>query len=473
MEEKADKKLMRTRYERKNMGRDLRQVVPLSSQSQWTPAADRPDPVSLLKGQDEGRIDKLIPIRYGRMLDSPFTFFRGSAILMATDLVNTPATGIEAILCGDAHLSNFGVFATPERRMVFDVNDFDEAFFGPWEWDLKRLAASGVIAGRDNGFSEETCRQLAEETARAYSQALVLFADMRTIDQWYYHINADAVLKVFEESSKKGRKSAAKMVKKAAHHTHERTLEKMTEIVNEQRRIIADPPLLVPVHEMDLESLLSKSDLNRFTQNGIENSWQEYLVSLPFERRFLLERYEIIDMALRVGGIGSVGTRCFVMLLKGGADDDSLILQLKEAGPSVLEAYVSRKSAFDNHAHRVVVAQHLMQATSDIFLGWCVGEITGVDYYWRQLKDMKGSVDIGNMDESGLEKYLAICSHCLARAHARTGDEIKIQGYVGNKEYFIKAIGEFSMVYADQVERDYERLNKAVKAGDIPVEKGI
>jgi uncharacterized protein (DUF2252 family) len=330
--------------------------------------------VSLLKGQDEGRIEKLTPIRYGRMLVSPFTFFRGSAKLMANDLAHTPATGIEALLCGDAHLSNFGVFATPERRMVFDVNDFDEAFFGPWEWDLKRLAASAVIAGRDNGFSEESCRQLAEESARAYSQALVLFADMRTMDQWYYHINADAVLEVFEESSKKGRKSAAKMVKKAARHTHERTLEKMTEIVNEQRRIIADPPLLVPLYDMDLESLLSKSDLNRFTQNGIEDTWQEYLDSLPFERRFLLERYEIVDMALRVGGIGSVGTRCFVILLKGGADDDALILQLKEAGPSVLEPYVSRKSSFDNHAQRVVNAQHLMQATSDIFLGWCVGE---------------------------------------------------------------------------------------------------
>ena len=473
MEEKADKQLMRTRFERKNMGRALRQAVPLSSQSQWTPAADRPDPVSLLKGQDVGRIEKLIPIRYGRMLVSPFTFFRGSAILMATDLAHTPATGIEALLCGDAHLSNFGVFATPERRMVFDVNDFDEAFFGPWEWDLKRLAASAVIAGRDNGFSEKSCRQLAEETARAYSQALVLFAEMRTMDQWYYHINADAVLEVFEESSKKGRKSAAKMVKKAARHTHERTLEKMTEIVNEQRRIIADPPLLVPLHEMDLESLLSKSDLNRFTKNGIEDTWQEYLDSLPFERRYLLERYEIVDMALRVGGIGSVGTRCFVILLKGGADDDALILQLKEAGPSVLEAYVSRKSSFDNHAQRVVNAQHLMQATSDIFLGWCVGEITGVDYYWRQLKDMKGSVDIGNMDESGLEKYLAICSHCLARAHARTGDEIKIQGYVGNEQDFIKAIGDFSITYADQVERDYEQLINAVKAGDIVVETGI
>ena len=472
MEEKVDKQLKQTRFERKNIGKALRQTVPLSSHSQWATAADRPDPVSLLKGQDEGRVKKLIPIKYGRMLFSPFTFFRGSAILMATDLANTPATGIEALLCGDAHLSNFGVFATPERRMVFDVNDFDEAFYGPWEWDLKRLAASAVIAGRDNGFREEACRQLAEETARAYGQAMILFSDMRTMDQWYYHINVDAVLELFEESSKKGRKSASKMVKKASRHTHERTLDKMTKIVNEQRRIITDPPLLVPLHEMDLKSLLSKSDLNRFTQNGIEDTWQEYLDSLPIERGYLLERYEIVDMALRVGGIGSIGTRCFVILLKGGADD-ALLLQLKEAGPSVLEAYVSRKTVFNNHAQRVVTAQHLMQATSDVFLGWCQGSITGVDYYWRQLKDMKGSADIGKMDELGLQTYLGICSHCLARVHARTGDEIKIQGYMGDEQDFIKAIGDFSMTYADQVERDYERLIKAVRVGDIAVETGI
>ena len=472
MREKGDKQSRQTRLEREKMGKALRQAVPLSSHGQWAPAADRPDPVSLLKIQDEGRVEKLIPIKYGRMLVSPFTFYRGSAVLMATDLAHTPATGIEALLCGDAHLSNFGVFASPERRMVFDVNDFDEAFFGPWEWDLKRLAASAVIAGRDNGFSEETCRLLAGETARAYSQAMGLFAEMRTIDQWYYQVNVEAVLELFADSSRKGQKSAAKMVHKAERHTHERTLEKMTEIVNEQRRIITDPPLLVPLHKMDLESLLSKSDLNRFTQSSLEDSWQEYLSSLPTERRFLLERYEIADIALRVGGIGSVGTRCFVILLKGGADD-ALLLQLKEAGPSVLEAHVSRKTIFPNHAQRVVTAQHLMQATSDIFLGWCEGSITGADYYWRQLKDMKGSVDIGKMDKDGLQTYQAICSHCLARAHARTGDEIKIQGYLGNEENFTKAIGNFSLAYADQVERDYERLMEAVKTGDIPVETGI
>ena len=462
MKEKVDKQLRQTRFERKNVGIDLRQVVPLSSHGQWMPAADRPDPVSLLEAQDSGRVEKLIPIKYGRMLVSPFTFFRGSAILMANDLAHTPATGIEALLCGDAHLSNFGVFATPERRMVFDVNDFDEAFFGPWEWDLKRLAASAVIAGRDNSFSDESCRRLAEEAVRAYRRAMNLFSEMRTMDQWYYHINADTVLEVFEKSSKKGRKGAAKMVKKAERHTHERTLEKMTTMVNERRRIVSDPPLLVPLHEMDLESLLSKSDLNRFTQSGIEGAWQEYLDSLPIERRYLLERYEIADMALRVGGIGSVGTRCFVILLKGGADD-VLLLQLKEAGSSVLEAYVSRNTAFDSHAQRVVTAQRLMQATSDIFLGWSKGSITGVDYYWRQLKDMKGSADVAKMDENGLETYLAICSHCLARAHARTGDEIN----------FIKAIGDFSIAYADQVERDYEQLMKAVKAGEIAVETGV
>ena len=472
MTEKSEKLPLATRLERKRVGIDLRQVVPHSSHGRWKPAADRPDPVGLLKAQDAGRVEKLIPIKYGRMLVSPFTFFRGSAILMANDLAHTPATGIEALLCGDAHLSNFGVFATPERRMVFDVNDFDEAFIGPWEWDLKRLAASAVIAGRDNSFSEKSCRQLAEETARAYRQAMNLFSEMRTLEQWYYHINADTVLDVFEKSSKKGRKGAAKMVKKAGRHTHERTLEEMTKMVNDRRRIVSDPPLLVPLHEMDLEDLLGKSDLKKFTQSGIEGAWQEYLDSLPIERRYLLERYEIADIALRVGGIGSVGTRCFVILLIGGADD-ALVLQLKEAGSSVLEAYVSRKTVFDNHAQRVVTAQRLMQATSDIFLGWCEGSITGLQYYWRQLKDMKGSADVAKMDENGLETYLAICSHCLARAHARTGDEIKIQGYLGDEQGFIKAIGDFSIAYADQVERDYEQLMKAVKTGEVAVETGV
>jgi len=473
MEAKVNKKLGRARSERKKLGKALRQEVPFSSHSQWTPAPDRLDPLSLLQAQDQGRLERLLPIKYGRMLVSPFTFYRGSAVVMAADLAGTPVTGIEAVLCGDAHLSNFGVFATPERRMVFDINDFDEAFPGPWEWDLKRLAASVVIAGRDNGFGEQSCRQLAEDTTLAYGQAMDHFSQMPTMEQWYYHVNVDTVLEVFEQSSKKGRKSAAKMVKKAERHTHEQTLDKLTRIEDGQRRIISDPPLLVPVRDKEFEMYFSKEHVKKLSEQGIEKSWREYLASLPDERRYLLERYEIIDIALRVGGIGSVGTRCAIVLLKSGAEDDSLILQLKEAGPSVLEDFVNRKTRYESHAQRVVIAQRVMQATSDIFLGWSRGAHTDADFYWRQLKDMKGSADVATMDEDGLKAYLAVCSWCLARAHARTGDGIKIRGYLGQNGGFSRAIGDFAVAYADQTERDYEALVKAVKSGRISVETGI
>jgi uncharacterized protein (DUF2252 family) len=473
MKENVPKKSGRARSERRKLGKALRQEVPFSSHSQWTPAADRPDPLSSLQAQDQGRVERLLPIKYGRMLVSPFTFYRGSAVVMAADLAGTPVTGIEAVLCGDAHLSNFGVFATPERRMVFDINDFDEAFWGPWEWDLKRLSASAVIAGRDNGFGEQSCRQLAEDTTLAYGRAMDRFSQMPPLEQWYYHVNVEAVLKVFEQSSKRGRRSAAKMVKKAGRRTHEQTLDKLTRIEDGQRRIISDPPLLVPVREKELETYLGKEHLKKLSEQGVEKSWQEYLASLPDERRYLLQRYEIIDIALRVGGIGSVGTRCAIVLLKSGAEDDSLILQLKEAGPSVLEDFVNRKTRYESHAQRVVIAQRLMQATSDIFLGWSKGAHTDVDYYWRQLKDMKGSADVATMDEDGLKAYLAVCSWCLARAHARTGDGIKIRGYLGQNGGFTRAIGDFAVAYADQTERDYAALVKAVKSGRIAAETGI
>jgi uncharacterized protein (DUF2252 family) len=465
--------MMTNRSERKQMGKALRQQVPFGSHGNWAPATDRPDPLALLQAQDKGRVKQLIPIKYGRMLVSPFTFYRGSAVVMAADLAGTPATGLEAVLCGDAHLSNFGVFATPERRMVFDINDFDEAFPGPWEWDLKRLAASAVIAGRDNGFSEKKCRSLAVDTARAYAKAMDYFSQMPTLEQWYYYVNVDSVLKVFERSSKKDQKSAEKMVKKAQTKTHEQTLEKLTRLEDGRRRIISDPPLLVPVRDMGLEKYLSKADLKKLSTEAVERTWNQYLASLPDERRYLLQRYQIIDAALRVGGIGSVGTRCTIVLLKGGAEDDALILQLKEAGPSVLEAYVERSSPYESHAQRVVTAQRLMQATSDIFLGWSRGARTGLDYYWRQLKDMKGSADVATLDESGLQTYLAVCSWCLARAHARTGDEIQIRGYLGKKDTLAQAIGDFAVAYADQTERDYETLVKAVKDGRIAAETGI
>jgi uncharacterized protein (DUF2252 family) len=436
-----------TRTEREKMGKALRRQVPLAGHSQWTPAADRPDPLALLQAQDKGRVKQLLPIKYGRMLESPFTFYRGSAVLMAADLAGTPATGLEAVLCGDAHLSNFGVFATPERRMVFDINDFDEAFPG---------------------------RQLAEDTTLTYGRAMDRFCQMTTLEHWYYHVDVEAVLQAFEEqSSKKAHKDAKKMVKKARTKTQEQTLEKLTRLEDGQRRITSNPPLLVPFREMNLEQHLSKADMKQLSEQGVARTWDQYLASLPDERRYLLQRYQLSDGALRVGGIGSVGTRCAIVLLKGGAEDDALILQLKEAGPSVLEAYVDYRSPYESHAQRVVTARRLMQATSDIFLGWSRGAHTGVNYYWRQLKDMKGSADIARLDESGLRVYLGVCSWCLARAHARTGDRVQIRGYLGTKDAFAKAIGDFAVAYADQAEQDYKALVKAVKDGRIATETGI
>ena len=461
-----------TRAERLKAGKALRKAVPRSSHGTWQPASKRLDPISLLQTQDEGRLKKLLPIKYGRMLESPFAFFRGSAVLMAADLAETPTTGIDVILCGDAHLSNFGLFASPERRLVFDINDFDEVYPGPWEWDLKRLATSAVIAGRDNGFSEKKCRRLAKTVAKAYSKAMDYFSEMHTLEQWYYHVNADQLLEIFERASKKGHKSARKMVKKARTKTHEQTLEKLTFIDGNRRRIISDPPLLIPFRELGLEKYMSAAELKKITAHAVEHSWSGYLSSLPDERRFLLRRFEIVDAALRVGGIGSVGTRCLIVLLQGGAEDDYLILQLKEAGASALEPYLPTYPV-ESQAQRVVTGQRLMQATNDIFLGWHRTEIMEHEFYWRQLKDMKGSAKIEELDEEGLNAYLAACAWCLARAHARTGDEIKIRGYLGSKNAFAKPLASFAIAYADQAERDYQALVDAVESGRIAAETGI
>ncbi len=453
-------------------GKSLRQEVPLSSHGKWIPASDRPGPISLLQAQDEGRIKDLLPIRYGRMLESPFAFLRGSAVVMASDLAGTPTTGIQAILCGDAHLSNFGVFASPERKLIFDINDFDEVYPGPWEWDLKRLAASAVVAGRDNGFKEKKCRSLAINLTRTYAESMDRFSKAHTLDVWYYHVEAESVVKVFDQTSKQGKKRAAKMVKKASRKTHQQTMEKLTHFEDGKRRINSDPPLLVPIREWGLEKILSEDDLRTQTEQNVEDAWSQYLESLPDERRLLLRRYQIKDGALRVGGVGSVGTHCIILLLEGQSEDDALILQLKEAGPSVLESYLTEQR-YKDHAHRVVTGQRLMQAVSDIFLGWHTSNLSGRNFYWRQLKDMKGSADVSNMDYESMRTYLGVCAVCLARAHARTGDGASISGYIGNKDSFPKAIGDFAVAYADQTERDYQALVDVVESGRIAAETGI
>jgi uncharacterized protein (DUF2252 family) len=467
MSENQQKTVMATRSERKKMGKGLRERAPRSSHGDWAPAPDRPDPISLLQAQDEGRLEHLLPIKYGRMLASPFAFLRGSAAVMAADLALAPATGLHTQLCGDAHLSNFGVFATPERKLVFDINDFDETYPGPWEWDLKRLAASAVVAGRENGLKDKTSRKLTVAMAETYRWAMARFSEVPTLDVWYYHVDEADVLKVFEASSKRARKSAQKMVKKAHSRTQEQTLEKLTQVVDGRRRIVSDPPLLVPFSEY-----LSQEEKDQITEQDVENTWLEYLDSLPPDRRQLLSRFRLVDGALRVGGVGSVGTRCGILLFEGGGQDDAIILQQKETGPSVLEPYLA-PSTYANDAERVVQGQRLMQAASDIFLGWHQGWVTGSHYYWRQLKDMKGSFEVAALDETGFRTYVAVCSICLARAHARTGDAAAIRGYLGGNDSFAQAIGDFSVAYADQTERDFQALVDAVKSGRVEAETGI
>ncbi len=453
--------------ERIVLGKSIRKQVPRSSHGDWTPATDRPDPLDLLQAQDKGRLQDLLPIKYGRMVASPFAFLRGSAVVMASDLAASPVSGQNVLLCGDAHLANFGVFATPERNLVFDINDFDETYPGPWEWDLKRLAASAVVAGRENGFKDKTCRQLALEVCRSYRKSMQRFFQASILDVWYYHVDANSVLKVFDKYARKSSKSARKTVTKARSHTRQRTLQKLTEVVDGKKQIVNDPPLLER-----LSDRLSEEQKQQISKQDIESAWFEYINSLSEDRRRLLTRYRISDAALRVGGVGSVGTRCTIALLEGDADEDALILQQKQAGPSALEAYLP-KMDFSSQAQRVVIGQRLMQATSDIFLGWHHSEGISIDFYWRQLKDMKASFDVVNLDASGLETYLKVCGLCLARAHARTGDAAAISGYLGSGDVFDKAIRDFAVAYADQTENDHQALVDAVQSGRIIAETGI
>ena len=350
--------------ERFALGKSIRKQVPRSSHGDWTPATDRPDPLDLLQAQDKGRLQDLLPIKYGRMLASPFAFLRGSAVVMASDLASSPVSGQNVLLCGDAHLANFGVFATPERNLVFDINDFDETYPGPWEWDLKRLAASAVVAGRDNGFKDKTCRRLALAVCRSYRKSMQRFSQASILDVWYFHVDANSVLKVFDKYARKSSKSARKTVTKASSHTRQRTLKKLTEMVDGKKQIVNDPPLLDR-----LSDRLSEEQKQQISKQDFESAWFEYINSLPEDRRRLLTRYRISDAALRVGGVGSVGTRCTIALLEGDTDEDALILQQKQAGPSALEAYLPKKD-FSSQAKRVVIGQRLMQAASDIFLGW-------------------------------------------------------------------------------------------------------
>ena len=441
--------------ERQERGRAARRVAPRGSHAGWAPAPDRPDPVDLLEAQARDRVSELIPIRYSRMMASPFTFMRGSAIVMANDLAGTPRTGIQAQLCGDAHLSNFGAYASPERALLFDLNDFDETLPGPWEWDLKRLAASFVVAGRDNGFDAADCRMAAQASVASYRRRMAEFSEMGELEVWYSRISEEEVRDLILDAGpgKKTRKKAIKAARKARGRDSLQALSKLTSVVDGRRIINDDPPLLVRIPEGDE------------IRGQIYAILESYKRTLQEDRRHLLDRYRFVDAARKVVGVGSVGTRAFVVLLEGRDENDPLFLQVKEAGPSVLEGHVP-SNTYEHHGHRVVAGQRLMQAASDIFLGWFRGT-EGRDFYWRQLRDMKGSADVESMSADELVIYAGLCGWALARAHARSGDRVQIAGYLGKSERFDEAIADFAKDYADQTEKDHAALCAAVKSGRI------
>jgi uncharacterized protein (DUF2252 family) len=459
--------------ERAARGRELRNEVPRRSHARFEPGADRPDPVSLLAGQAADRLPDLIPIRYGRMLASPFSYFRGAALPMAQDLSTTPVTGLAVQVCGDAHLSNFGIFGSAERRLVFDINDFDETLPGPWEWDVKRLAASLEISARDNGFSRRQRSAIVQAAVRRYRLAMREFAGLSNLAVWYASADIEEVRRQFAERlTGRQQRNLEKGVAKARTKDSMQALDKLTRIVDGRPSIVADPPLIVP-----LSSLLP-GDIDR---GGFEaeiiHLLDRYRRTLSGDRRYLLDQYEheVSDIARKVVGVGSVGTRCWIMLMLGRDGSDPLFLQMKEAGQSVLTPFAGQ-SKYENQGQRVVEGQRLMQATSDIFLGWQrqLG-LDGItrDFYIRQLRDWKFSLDTEAMIPKGMADYGEVCGWTLARAHARSGDRIAIAAYLGNSAAFDQAIGEFAVSYADQNERDYAALDEAAKSGRILAQRGL
>jgi len=470
-----------TPKERSQLGKEARARVPRSSQAAFQPAASRPDPVGLLERQAQSRVPELVPIRYGRMLVSPFTFFRGAALIMASDLATTAHSGLTTQICGDAHLSNFGLFASPERSTMFDVNDFDETLPGPWEWDLKRLAASIVIAGRDQNFSKKDCAVAAREVGSTYRQEMQRLAESRNLDVWYSHVDVEAVIaglsaraasatsKAKATRDQQMATKASSIVAKSRTKDSLQAQDKLTELVDGRRRIVSDPPLIVPLAELAAEQ---QPDA---VFESLHELVRSYRRTLQTDRRHLLEGFELVDVARKVVGVGSVGTRAWILLFQGRDGDDPLFLQAKEAEASVLEEFVG-KSKYSNHGERVVAGQHLMQAASDIFLGWQrVEGLDGIsrDFYLRQLRDWKGSFDIEGALPKGVTIYSGVCAQALARAHARSGDRIAIASYLGNSTTFDDALVEFAETYADQNERDYDELQKAVADGRVRAESGL
>lgn len=461
--------------ERAARGLAAREACPPGEQGYFGPRPDGVGPVAVLLAQAESRVPDLVPVRHGRMLASPFAFYRGAAAMMARDLAAAPVSGLGAQLCGDAHLSNFGLFASPERRLMFDLNDFDETTPGPWEWDVKRLAASLVVAGRENGFDRKARRKTVLATVRRYRDAMAEFAGMRALDVWYARAEVgelESLLKV--QLPKQRAKAVRKTVSKARSSDSLKAFGKLTTVVEGQVRIKPDPPLVVPV--ADLLPGVERDQL----EAAIRELLGRYRLTLQPDRRVLLDGFEFVDMARKVVGVGSVGTRCWILLLRGRDDHDPLFLQVKEAQPSVLERFVppglGPAERVENEGQRVVAGQRLMQATSDIFLGWQRSEgIDNVqrDFYVRQLRDQKGSAVIEQMVPRGMRLYGELCGWTLARAHARSGDPIAIAAYLGEGDAFPRAVTEFGERYADQNERDHAALVEAVADGRLDAESGV
>jgi uncharacterized protein (DUF2252 family) len=480
--------------ERRAKGTEAAALVPPQAHRGWAAAPDRRSPVDVLAEQAKDRLPDLVPVRYGRMMISPFTFYRGAAAVMAQDLRDTPVAGLGAQLCGDAHLSNFGVFGSPERRLVFDVNDFDETLPGPFEYDVKRMVASFVIAARDNGFSPAEAKAVAREAAATYRMAMAYFAGLGIMDVWYARLDEDAIRaalqgeaedmgqpdKPVKPPKKLGKKQLArdraKIAKRAARAAEKartkdstQALSKLGEQVGGRYRIVSQPPVVIPLRELAFE--MAPEYTPQQIEEAIRDQFAAYRATLQPDRRHLLEQFEIVDAARKVVGVGSVGTRAYIVLLQGRDASDPLFLQIKEATSSVLEGHLPR-SRYRQHGQRVVQGQRLMQAASDIYLGWTRGP-RGRDFYWRQLRDMKGSAVIEEMTPVMLGAYGRACGWTLARAHARSGDPVAIAAYLGEGDGFDRAVTDFAVRYADQNERDYQEFVAAIKDGRLDAVEGV
>ncbi|MFI9121147.1 DUF2252 domain-containing protein [Streptomyces bikiniensis] len=445
---------MTTPSERAARGRAARKRVPRSSHGRWIPSSQRPDPLEVLERQARDRLPDLVPLRYGRMAASPFAFLRGAAAVMAADLGAQPDTGLTVQLCGDAHLLNFGVYASPERTLLFDVNDFDETLPGPFEWDVKRLAASITVAALQNGGTGPKARRAALVAVESYRASMRRLAGLGELTVWYERIAADDLLALVHRSDRARLESR---LARARRRTSLQAFTKLTEADGTgHRHLVEDPPLLERT-----------TDIDRITLGKV---FSDYRSSLAEERRLLLDRYRFLDAARKVVGVGSVGTRCFVLLLEGRDEGDPLILQIKEAGPSVLEEYLA-PTAYPHQGQRVVCGQRLIQAASDIFLGWMTGPEQH-HFYWRQLRDMKGSAEVETMSPAMLRDYARLCGRALARAHARSGDRVAIAAYLGGSDVFDRAIADFALAYAHQNADDYAALGAAIAAGMITAAPG-